>query len=339
MEKDSEMNLTDQWLKDLPVSGEIQAFKPEEMITCEKCGRKSPPTRTSCFYCGFALPVADLQKTFAKPSLRKLESWEKGFNVILLNQIKSPDSQNITELAGFLGLENEDLQKILLTKKSLPLARLESSTEAEVIVEKLASDNLDSRIVGDEQLKLAVAPRRLRGIEFFEQRIALVLFNTDELVEINFEDLSLIVVGTIFERKIESTESIKRKEKGKILDSSETGTDELVIDIYSENDEIGYRMESSGFDFSCLGQDKGWLARENMMRLAEKLKSVLPNAKYDNDYLKIRAELGKIWEVEAVNNAGGVGRKSFGKYRRTNTLTVSNESQFTRYSRLQKRIL
>lgn len=339
MEKDDKTGLADQWLKDLPAGSENPAFKPEEMIICEKCGRKSPPTRTNCFYCAAALPVSELHKQFLKLNLRKLEFWEKGFNVVLLKQNDSLNLQKTNALASFLGFENEDLEKILAAKKSLPLARVESRAEAEIIVEKLADSDFESRIIEDEKLKPATAPRRLRGIEFLDDKLALILFNADDVIEISFEEVSLIVIGAIFERKIQSTEGIKRKEKGKILDSSEIGTDELLIDIYLQNDEIGYRIESGGFDFSCLAEEKGWLAGENMKRLAERLKSILPNVKYDDDYLKIRGELGKVWEVEEKNNAGGVGRQSFGKFRRTNILTVSNEAQFTRYSRLQKQVL
>lgn len=339
IEKNKEKDSSDRWLKDLPVSNEIQSFKPEEMLVCEKCGRKSPPTRVNCFYCGTALPASELQSQILKPNLRKLESWEKGFNIIFLKRNESLDTAKLAELAHFLEFENTDLQKIIESKKSLPLARVESKIEAEVIAEKLAENNIESRIVGDEQLKLETATRRLRGIEFFDDKLVLILFNNDETAEIKFEDLALIIVGAVFERKIESIESIKRKDQRKILDSSETGTDELLIDIYPQNDFVGYRIASKGFDFSCLGKDKTLLAKENMKQLAEILKTISPNAGYDNDYSQIRAELGKVWEVGEINNAGGVNRKSFGSFRRTNTITISNLSQFTRYSRLQQQIL
>lgn len=339
MEKESELDITDQWLKDLPLSTENPAFKPEELLVCESCGRKSPPTRASCFYCGKELPVSELQKQFLKPNLRKLESWEKGFNVILFPPGQSPDSKTTAEIANFLGLENENLEKILSSGMPLPVARVESISEAEIISEKLAANHIQNRIIEDQQLKVEISPRRLRGIEFFDDKLALVLFNTDEILDVRFEDLSLTVVGSIFERKIESIESLKRKEKGKILDSSETGTDELMIDIYPKDDFIGYRIESSGFDFSCLKQNKGFVARENIKHLVEKLKSVSPDTKFDSNYSKIRGELGKVWEVEEKSSAGDVNRKSFGKFRRTNITIVDNQSQFTRYSRLQKQIL
>jgi hypothetical protein len=339
MEKTDENNLADEWLKELAATNDLPTFKPDEMLVCEKCGRKTPPTRANCFYCGALLPVSELQTEYFKLNTRKLESWEKGFNIIFVKQNENFNSVNLTEAATFLSFENEELQKILTTGRAFPLVRVESENEAAIIIEKLAKNNIESRIINDKQLKSETATRRLRGIEFFDDRAVLILFNADETFQLKYEDLALIVVGTIYERKIESVESVKRKERGKVLDSSETGTDEILIDLYPHNDEIGYRIESSGFDFFCLEQEKGILARENMKRLAKKLKSLFLNAAYDDDYQKIRAALGKVWEVEEKSSAGELGRKSFGSFRRTNTLTISNLWQFTCYSRMQKQVL
>lgn len=339
MENTDENNLADEWLKELAATNDLPAFKPEEMLVCEKCGRKTPPTRANCFYCGALLPISELQTEYFKLNARKLESWEKGFNVVFVKQNENFDSANLTEAAKFLSFENEDLQKILINGRAFPFARVESENEAAIIVEKLAKSNIESKIIDDKQLKTEIQTRRLRGIEFFDDRVVLILFNADETFQLRYDDLALIVVGTIYERKIESVESVKRKERGKVLDSSETGTDEILIDLYPHDDEIGYRIESNGFDFSCLEHEKGILARENMKRLAEKIKNLFPNAAYDDDYQKIRVGLGKVWEVEEKSSAGGLGRKSFGSFRRTNTLTISNASQFTRYSRMQKQVL
>lgn len=339
MDKTDETKLAEQWLKELETKDELPGFKSSEMLVCEKCGRLTPPNRPNCFYCGTALPLSKIQTENLKLNLRKLESWEKGLNVVCAKVNADFSTANLTETAEFLCFENEELQKILSSVAPLPLIRVESENEAAIVVEKLAKNNIESRIVSDKQLKIETLARRLRGIEFFDDRVVLILFSGDETFELQYEDLALIVVGAIYERKIESIESIKRKERGKVLDSSETGTDEILIDIYPNDDEIGYRIESTGFDFSCLEKEKGILARENIIRLAAKLNSVFPHAAYDDNYRKIRSTLGKVWEVEEKSSAGGIGRKSFGNFRRTNTLTISNLSQFTRYSRLKKQML
>lgn len=325
--------------EDLPANDKIQTFKPEDLPICEKCGRKTPPTRGDCFYCGNPLPFAARRIQTPTPEFRKLEIWEKGFNVVVTKCRETPDFSAVNEIAEFLEFEGEDLRKILDSKKSLPLARVASNAEAKLIAEKLAAHNIESRIVADERLKPEISARRLRGIEFSGDNLIMILFNNDEIAEIFCKDLSLVVSGAIFERKIESIESIRRKEKGKVLNSNEIGSDQFVIDIYAQNDNIGYRIEQHGFDFSCLGNRKSLLAGENMKRLAEKLRAVLPQAEFDDDYLKNRAELGKIWEVQETISAGGVNRQSFGGFKRANTIIISNLTQFTRYSRLRREML
>lgn len=333
MEKKSENIHPDQWLKDLPVQAEAEGFKPEEMATCPKCGRKSPPTRAACFYCGAQLTLSEAQSRFLKPNLRKLEPWEKGFNVIYVPGEQAPETSG-SELARLLSIEKEETRKLLETKKTLPVARVESAPEAEILITRLKDLGLESRVVSDESLKLETVPRRLRGVEFLNDKLILILFNVDEVVEVPVEDLALIVTGAFFERKIEATESLKRKKENKVLDSSEVSSDELLIDIYPKNDSVGYRIELAGFDFSCLGDEKGWLAKDNMQKLLQKLRLIANQTKFDDDYLRIRGELGRVWEVDQRSDTGAVDRKALGVYQRKNITTINNLSQFTRYSRL-----
>lgn len=336
MEKKKEQIHPDQWLKDLPVQTEELGFKPEEMIICDKCQRKSPPTRLKCFYCGAALSVTAEQSQHLKPSLRKLEDWEKGFNLIYLPKGEVTETNKVAKL---LNLEGNEAQSILAAQKSLPLARLESNTEAEVLANRLQELGIETQIISDEQLKAETLPKRLRGVDFYEDKIVLILFNADEIAEISLTDIKLIVVGAFFERKIEAVESMKKKDEKKMLESTEISSDEMLIDIYGATDFLGHRIISKGFDFSCLGAEKGLLAKDNMKTLAKKLRNIAPNAKFDNDYLRFRAELGKVWEVSQHNDSSGIQRKGFGKLNRTNTTTVSNLLQFTRYSRLLRNLL
>jgi hypothetical protein len=148
---------------------------------------------------------------------------------------------------------------------------------------KLREKGLTVSIVSDEKLAADVLPTRLRGLEFDGERLLLILFNTSEIVEIQREDLILIVSGAIYERKTESVEK-RKKGENKILDASETTSDESLIDIYSREYTNGYRILAKGFDFSSLEAEKGMIATENMKKLAAKLWEFAPNAKFDNDY-------------------------------------------------------
>lgn len=337
MEKKPEQIHPDQWLKDLPLPTPNEGFKPEQMLICPKCSRLSPPNRLKCFYCSAELPVADLQ--LIMPNLRKLELWEKGFNVILLPDNSVPAEEMIADISRFLKIESEDLQKILSIRKPLPVVRSESEREAEIIAGRLRELNIESLILNDEKLKVETPARRLRGIEFRDDKLILILFNSGAAVKIPKDNLSLIVSGAMIVRKIESIENYKRKDENKILETTEISNDEVLIDIYDRADLIGYRIESKGFDFSCLGGEKQLLAKENIKKLSETLRGFAHEAKFDDDYKRVRAELSLIWEVGQSRDSKGVQKKGFGKVNLESVTTVDNLSQFTKYSRLQWHLL
>jgi hypothetical protein len=334
-----ENNEADEWLRDLPVQTENPAFKPEEMILCVKCQRTNPPTRLACFYCGAELEMSEAQSKNLKPNLRKLEIWEKGFNLILSPNAQSFDEAKTAEIARLLNLEREVLRKLPEAGKALPLARAESEKEAEIIKERLRELGVETFILSDESIASEKPQKRLRGMEFFDDKIVLILFNQDEIAEIALEDLGLIVTGAIFERRVEATEKRSKKGESKILQSTETASDEFLIDIYSRESAVGYRIFAKGFDFSCLGAEKEILAKDNLKKLANKLKEIAPDAKLIEDYLQVRESLGNVWNVEERVDSQGLKREGFGRFNLGNVTTVNNSAQFTKYSRLQWHLL
>ena len=329
---------SDEWIKNLPVQAESDRFAAAEMIACAKCARRNPPNRLSCVYCGGALEITADRLAGVKLNRRKLESWEKGCNLIFQPEKSNYSGYENEEIAAALNLETAVLQQLLSSGKPLPLTRCESRQEAEIIGEKLKKNNLSASLVDDESLADEKPPIRLRGLEFDDENIFLILFNTGEVVKIPREDLILIVSGAVYERK---TESIEKRKKGenKILDASEIASDELLIDVYSREDSLGYRIFAKGFDFSCLEAEKGMLAAENMRRLAEKLRERATRAKFVDDYTAIREILNDVWEVEKRKDSQGLKRHGFGKFDIANVETSNNLRQFTKYSRLQRQIL
>ncbi len=339
MEKKAETIDPDEWLRDLPIQAENPAFKPEQMILCRKCERINPPTRLDCFYCGAELEISEAQSEFLKLNLRKLENWEKGFNLIYSPESQNFDDAKLSEIAKMLKCEKEFLQKLIDAEKTLPLVRAESEKEAEIVQSRLRGLGVETLIIGDECLEIEKSAQRLRGIEFFDDKIILILFNQDEIVKIQPNDLVLIVSGAIFERKVEATKKRAKKGKNEILQTSETASDEFLIDIYSRENRIGYRIFAKGFDFSCLEAEKGFLAAENLKKLIRKLREAAPDAKFVDDYLQVRENLGNVWQVEEKIDSQGLKREGFGKFNQENITTINNQSQFTKYSRLQRHLL
>lgn len=338
MEKKAEKNHDDEWLKNLPVLTEEIAFKPEEMVVCGACQRTNPPTRLNCFYCGKELEISAEQAKKIKPNLRKLEAWEKGFNLICQPLNSQFDEESLAKIAKIVNLETATLEKICAAKTALPLARVESEKEAEIIAERLKECSFETLILSDEKLAANQMPQRLRGVEFWDDKLILVLFNTDEIVEVDLNDLVLMVSGAIFER---TTSSIENRKKGenKLLKSIETASDEMLFDIYSRSDTQGFRVFAKGFDFSSLESEKAMTANENLKKLAEKLKSVAPNLKTVENYVSVRESLANIWEAEEMKDSKGLTRQKFGKFNLENVTKISNWTQFNKFSRLQRHIL
>ena len=323
------------FLKDLPLQTEEIGFKPDEMILCGKCARTNPPNRVKCVYCGAPLELSDAQAANVAPVLRKLENWENGFNLIYLPGGETVNAETTAQVAKLVGLEKENLQNIFDARKNLPVVRTEFFQEAELLQKRLREMKLETKIIADATLAAENLPKRLRGLEFAEDKILLILFNNDEVEEINAADLCLIVSGAIFQKSVTSSEARKKGET-KILSATETASDEILIDIYSRKDANGYRILTKGFDFSCLEAEKGILARENLKKLITKLQSVAPDAKLVEDYLSLRNVLGNVWEIEQRKDSQGMTRQRFGKFDLSNIATSNNAQQFTKFSRLQR---
>jgi hypothetical protein len=339
MDEKPDFKHQDQRLKDMPLTKNASAFSAEQLINCEKCSRQNAPTRLNCLYCGQALPLSAENEGNTKQHLRKLEKWEKGFNLIILPNGLVYDDAKYAEVAKLLQLEVDEAQKIVETNKALPIARCDTVYAAEKVRESLMKSGVSANILSDDDLHLEIPIRRLRAIEILPDRLKLQLFNVAETHEILLQDLALIVVGAVFERKISATERYSKKDENKTLQSSEISNDEPIIDIYARTDGIGYRIFTSGFDFSCVGEKKSFLAAENIKILQKILSEIGKDVKLNNEYAKVRHLLGQVWETEETKDSKGLKGSAFGSYNIENITTINNLQQFTKYSRLQLQLL
>jgi hypothetical protein len=327
-----------EWINDMPVRSEKIAFGAHEMITCGKCSRANPPNRVKCLYCAAELEISGAQADHIVPSSRKLENWEKGYNLVFIPSTAGRDEVNLSEIAKAVSLDIDVLREIVEANRPLPMARVESEKEAEILAGIVGPKGVETSIVEDRALAEEVLPRRLRNMNFDGDVLTVTLFNTGETEEIKNISLALIVTGAIFEQKTESIEKHKKREI-KTLEEWETASDEGLIDIYTLDDPTGFRIPAKGFDFSCLGSAKGILAGENIGRLVARLREFAPGAKLAGSYLSDKRALGHIWEVERRNDFKGFRRSGFGKSDLAKTSSSTNLGQFTKYSRLQWHLL
>jgi hypothetical protein len=310
-------------------------FSYQQMVRCDECLRANPPTRVNCLYCGLALPVTEASVALAKPSLRPLESWEQGYNSILLRlRAGEPSEELLSQVAALLRLEPSAVQRVLSAKSALPVARTSTPEEAALVERRLNELGLETITVPDQELQIDTSPpRRLRRLELREADFLAYQTLSTEGTPIDWGEISLLVVGRLFVKQVELSEKKRRKAENEILDSSEATSDEAVVDIYAGKQPESWRISSSAFDFSCLGQNKALLAGENFPRLINLIRDYAPNAEFNDSYQLVRHCLEMVWPAQKRVESGGLKLRG-SKYGTAEIITTSSEPQFTRYSRL-----
>ena len=292
---------------DPTIQSEDIAFERSELKKCAKCSRPNAPDRSNCIYCDD--PMDGVFARSAEDS-RHLEAWEKGFNVIVI------------------GAENGEYQ-------ALPDSRVAELSEAESIAARLSSSGKTCRVVSDKTLNADELPLRISSLRFDGDSIIFVNFNTRAEYSVRSEDLVLLVSGNLVKTRTDELEKRGRKASVQTIDAVETSEDEPLIDLYVRGNARGYRINIAGFDYSSLGDSKGFLAVENIKKLAMMVKEKLPHVTVVDTYSTVKQTLDSVWEIEFREDPKGMqitglGRRGFAK-----THSSSNLRQFTLYSRLQ----
>ena len=317
----------------LPLLGPVepsepQGFTPDQMITCDECLRANPPTRINCLYCSVPLPMTEESARLRRPILRRPEKHQLGYNTIYLPS--SPVStEGISEAAALLKLKEPELVRILSAGVPLPLARTASRDEAELIEQRLQSLGFQVVTLVDEG-----AVKRVKSMAFDESQLVLNANQSTEVVNVPWANVLLLVPARLIERRVEVKEVKTRRAENEILDTSEFFSDQPVIDVYLSTRSETRRVSASGFDFSCLGSDKALITNENMTRLQRRLVEQAKSARFDDSYSRLRPVLDLVWGPEQETKSSGWRRERPGKLSLGMATINSNESQFTRYSRL-----
>jgi hypothetical protein len=321
-----------------PLRSEPRGFAPAQMVRCEVCLRGNPPTRTSCLYCAAQLPTTETNASLQKPTLRPLEKWEQGFNVVLVpGSAASLTMESLQEMANLLRLRLEDLKRITEAREPLPLARATTPDEASLIERKLKEMGANSLVVADSELGIEEStPKRARALELSDS--ALVLYQTggDSVWSIDWKEIMLLVMGRLFIRHIEVEERRGRRAENEIMDAREMNTDEAVLDIHASQNAGQWRITASNFDFSGLGSQKKLVAGQNFSTLVEILKARATEAAYDDSYNRVRHLLATVWPLEQETESRGWRHKGPGRVSTEAVTRSDNEIQFTRYSRLRR---
>lgn len=346
------------------LTADKRGFSSDEMIACEKCRRANPPTRAECLYCGATLPVAVGQTVSRRLVLRQLESWEQGVNIVL--RPSAPISEQATQAAiDALNLDAEQtrarISYSLTHGVALPLVRVATNGEVALVAKRLAKLDFDLEAVTDENLAVDKRPpSRVSDLDSTANGIKCLLRARGDVnrgedakkqtLHLAWSDLVLLVTGRIVTRRVETEEKHRGARKpSEIVESRELYADRNALDMYGidRRDEKNialhhWRIESDNFDFSSLenfGVIKALTAAENFTRLIEMLRAHAPHIVFDEEYNRVRRLLDNVWMQDERTESKGLQRSRPGAFNTTASTVISNEKQFTRYSRLRYYLL
>lgn len=317
----------------IPVMSEAIGYSSEELIACGRCSKPNPPNRLNCFYCGEALELPAEIAAGIKFRPAEIEAWEPGVNIVSVGEATSEAANAAGESVA---LDADLLALLPRVEPPLPLIRVRPEEE-DTVVERLSSAGLKIGQVNDRTINVDQPSIRLKGIVLEDDSAELISFNSDEVVRIQAADVVLVVSGAIFKSSSEATVKKTRKET-KHVDENFDASDHAVIDIYTSGDHRGFRILPHGFDFSCLGASKSLLAVENIKALKELLRSSFPQATFDDSYIAKLTALDRVWPRTVTNTSKGMQRVGW-KLERSIGESVSNEEQFTRYSRMRRELI
>ncbi|HEX8136751.1 MAG TPA: hypothetical protein VF544_04090 [Pyrinomonadaceae bacterium] len=326
------------WLTQVtPLQAEPRGFAPEQMVRCEECLRANPPTRTACLYCAATLPRTEASALLRQPALRRLEDWESGYSIIFIPQSRRQiTEESLRKMTELLRLKMEELLNITGAAEPLPLALAATAEEAALIEERLRALGADTLTIADaEPNQEEAAPKRVRALALEDDALIARTMGDDESIVLAWDDISLLVAGRLFERRVEVEERRGRGSENEIVEARELSADEEVLDIYAGGLKGSARIVAHNFDFSCLGPQKRLVAAENFSKLRETLTARAARAAYDDSYKRLRHALGSVWPLEERTASGGLRRARPGRLNTETVTTSSNERQFTRYSRLR----
>lgn len=315
---------------DPTIQSEKIGFDAADQMICASCGRANGPKRASCIYCGN--DIGDANRTVIRIEEETLDETVLGFNIVACGSVFSdPDAA-----ARLFGRDVADIEQISVAGAALPIARFADAGTAAVMLDRSLPYVSGLRIICDRDLDPTNLPRRISRIDQDDGMITLTNFNTLAVTTYTIDTLSVIVSGVHFRNRSSVLEKRGRRGRSKLLDEDQFASDDKVLDIYFTGDRQGYRVNTTGFDFTCIGESRSLLAAENIDRLADRLSGLNGTVSSMAVYDQIRRLIDPVWQLSSQTDFNGIvrsglGRSGFGKATETN-----NFSQFLKFSRLQQ---
>ncbi|HSE38539.1 MAG TPA: hypothetical protein VLG74_14640, partial [Blastocatellia bacterium] len=104
---------------------------------------------------------------------------------------------------------------------------------------------------------------------------------------------------------------------------------------YTARVDQSFRIKSDAFDYSGLVSPLSFRSELNFQSALTRLREDLPQAKVDDDFMKVRSLFARAWPERRRNESRGIRRTGIGlRAVARATLMSDNRDQFDRYSRL-----
>ncbi|MDX6576830.1 MAG: hypothetical protein QOE96_2783 [Blastocatellia bacterium] len=244
-------------VSDAAADARPQSFALTEMVACEICQRRNPPTRANCLYCAATLPATDNAglpepERASAAELNLTLDVDSGFYVVLAaHQTGAIDESSLVEIAGLLNLSPAEVESAMNLGGPAPLLCADTIEQATLLTSKLQALGIAADIIRADTLNLDLPTRIIRRLEFSDAGLTAALLSGGR-VSVAWSDLILIVSGHLLINRKERKER-QRRGRSKPVDGRELFADEPLIDLYMRSGDPGWRISPGGFDFSCLG--------------------------------------------------------------------------------------
>jgi hypothetical protein len=307
----------------LPIT--LERFAPSELVLCPNCDRGNSPKRSTCIYCGAELGVVTVSET--EPD-QPISATETGGYFLPSDQLARVTEENAARIADLLQVKVEDLQRAISAGGPLPLFGSASAAERPRLPEEIAALGLQLVRVPPEATSNH-AWRKTRALVLTEEAIS--TSPAENGMVLPWLDLILVVIGRIVQSRVEQEEN-RRRNNIKPKESRELSTDEMVMDLYFNAVDEGWRIHANNFDFSCLQNEKRVTVFENIGTLVKVISERAANVEVDESFSRKRALLANVWPVDAMSKSvWSPGTRQ--KYNYKTVTTSDNELQFDNYSR------
>lgn len=108
-----------------PIMSEQIGFALDELVACAKCSKPNAPDRHTSLHCGRSLPVTERNADSGTMTLRRLEAWEPGINIMLQNSDASVSNDAIDAASRLLAIDATEFASTIESRTTLPVARVE----------------------------------------------------------------------------------------------------------------------------------------------------------------------------------------------------------------------